>query len=53
MFRFTEPSHSDIQRFLAAATSRPLSYVDVGIASKLDPVFLAHPLLQDLGAQDR
>jgi len=37
MFRFTEPSHSDIQRFLAAATSRPLSYVDVGIASKSDP----------------
>jgi len=37
MFRFTEPSHSDIQRFLAAAAASPLSYVDVGIASQSDP----------------
>ena len=37
MFRLREPSHVEIQRFLTAAATRPLSYSDVGIASRSDP----------------
>ncbi len=37
MFRFSQPSPDDIQRFLATATSSPLSYVAVGIASQASP----------------
>lgn len=37
MFRFSQPSPDDVQRFLVEAASSPLSYAAVGIASQPQP----------------